>query len=80
MDASSSAPPMLADELFRGLLYDLAGELCELAAERCGWRVVPGRMTRIARRNRFGHYVRGVDDIVALHVPIRETIYRDSPA
>jgi uncharacterized protein (TIGR02246 family) len=28
--------------------------------------------------NRFGHYVRGVDQIVALHVPIHETIYRDS--
>lgn len=28
--------------------------------------------------NRFGHYVRGVQQIVALHVPIHETIYRDS--
>ena len=28
--------------------------------------------------NRFGHYVRGADQIVALHVPIHETIYRDS--
>jgi len=28
--------------------------------------------------NRFGHYVRGVDKIVALHTPIHETIYRDS--
>ena len=28
--------------------------------------------------NRFGHYVRGVEQIVALHVPIHETIYRDS--
>jgi uncharacterized protein (TIGR02246 family) len=28
--------------------------------------------------NRFGHYVRGVDEIVALHVPIHETIYRDA--
>jgi uncharacterized protein (TIGR02246 family) len=28
--------------------------------------------------NRFGHYVRGVDEIVALHQPIHETIYRDS--
>jgi len=28
--------------------------------------------------NRFGHYVRGVDQIVALHVPIHETIYSDS--
>ena len=28
--------------------------------------------------NRFGHYVRGIDDIVALHAPIHETIYRDS--
>ncbi len=28
--------------------------------------------------NRFGHYVRGVDAIVALHAPIHETIYRDS--
>jgi len=28
--------------------------------------------------NRFGHYVRGVNEIVALHAPIHETIYRDS--
>lgn len=28
--------------------------------------------------NRFGHYVRGVQEIVALHAPIHETIYRDS--
>lgn len=28
--------------------------------------------------NRFGHYVRGIAEIVALHVPIHETIYRDS--
>jgi uncharacterized protein (TIGR02246 family) len=28
--------------------------------------------------NRFGHYVRGAEEIVALHVPIHETIYRDS--
>jgi uncharacterized protein (TIGR02246 family) len=28
--------------------------------------------------NRFGHHVRGVDEIVALHRPIHETIYRDS--
>ena len=28
--------------------------------------------------NRFGHYVRGVDAIVALHSGIHETIYRDS--
>jgi uncharacterized protein (TIGR02246 family) len=28
--------------------------------------------------NRFGHYVRGINEIVALHVPIHETIYRDS--
>lgn len=28
--------------------------------------------------NRFGHYVRGVGEIVALHQPIHETIYRDS--
>jgi uncharacterized protein (TIGR02246 family) len=28
--------------------------------------------------NRFGHYVRGVDEIVALHVPVHATIYRDS--
>src|SRR5690606_34118502 len=28
--------------------------------------------------NRFGHYVRGVDEIVALHAPIHETIYNDS--
>ena len=28
--------------------------------------------------NRFAHYVRGVDEIIALHRPIHETIYRDS--
>jgi uncharacterized protein (TIGR02246 family) len=28
--------------------------------------------------NRFGHYVRGVREIVALHRPIHETIYSDS--
>lgn len=28
--------------------------------------------------NRFAHYVRGVAEIVALHEPIHETIYRDS--
>lgn len=28
--------------------------------------------------NRFGHYVRGVDEIVELHAPIHATIYRDS--
>jgi uncharacterized protein (TIGR02246 family) len=28
--------------------------------------------------NRFGHFVRGVEQIVALHVPIHQTIYRDS--
>jgi uncharacterized protein (TIGR02246 family) len=28
--------------------------------------------------NRFAHYVRGVDEIVALHRPLHETIYRDS--
>ena len=28
--------------------------------------------------NRFGHYVRGVGEIVAMHRPIHETIYRDS--
>lgn len=28
--------------------------------------------------NRFGHYVRGVEDIIALHVPIHKTIYSDS--
>jgi uncharacterized protein (TIGR02246 family) len=28
--------------------------------------------------NRFGHYVRGVDEIVSLHRPIHDTIYRDS--
>ncbi|TPG75766.1 SgcJ/EcaC family oxidoreductase [Pseudomonas arsenicoxydans] len=28
--------------------------------------------------SRFGHYVRGIEEIVALHVPIHETIYRDS--
>jgi uncharacterized protein (TIGR02246 family) len=28
--------------------------------------------------NRFGHYVRGVHEIVGLHRPIHDTIYRDS--
>jgi len=28
--------------------------------------------------NRFGHYVRGVDAIVAMHAPIHATIYSDS--
>src|SRR3954465_2765119 len=28
--------------------------------------------------NRFGRYVRGIAEIVALHAPIHETIYRDS--
>lgn len=28
--------------------------------------------------NRFGHYVRGVLEIVSLHAPIHETIYSDS--
>lgn len=28
--------------------------------------------------NRFGHYVRGSDQIVKLHAPIHETIYSDS--
>lgn len=28
--------------------------------------------------NRFGHYVRGVDEIVGLHAPIHSTIYSDS--
>ena len=28
--------------------------------------------------NRFGHYVRGVDEIIELHAPIHATIYRDS--
>jgi uncharacterized protein (TIGR02246 family) len=28
--------------------------------------------------NRFGHYVKGVAEIVALHVPIHRTIYSDS--
>ena len=28
--------------------------------------------------NRFGHYVRGVEEIVDLHAPIHATIYRDS--
>lgn len=28
--------------------------------------------------NRFGHYVRGADQIVALHAPIHQTIYSDS--
>lgn len=28
--------------------------------------------------NRFGHYVKGVDEIVALHQPIHDSIYSDS--
>jgi uncharacterized protein (TIGR02246 family) len=28
--------------------------------------------------NRFGHFVRGVDAIMALHAPIHQTIYSDS--
>ena len=28
--------------------------------------------------NRFAHYVRGRDEIFALHQPIHETVYRDS--
>lgn len=28
--------------------------------------------------NRFGHYVRGVDEIVKLHAPIHASIYSDS--
>ncbi len=28
--------------------------------------------------NRFGHYVRGVQEIVSLHTPINEIIYSDS--
>lgn len=28
--------------------------------------------------NRFGHYVQGIEAIVALHVPIHQTIYCDS--
>ena len=28
--------------------------------------------------NRFGHYVHGVEEIIALHAPIHETIYSDS--
>lgn len=28
--------------------------------------------------NRFGHYVRGIDEIVGLHAPIHKTIYSDS--
>ena len=28
--------------------------------------------------NRFGHYVRGVQEIVSLHAPIHQTIYSDS--
>jgi uncharacterized protein (TIGR02246 family) len=28
--------------------------------------------------NRFGHYVKGAREIVALHAPLHETIYRDS--
>ncbi|NKI98370.1 SgcJ/EcaC family oxidoreductase [Novosphingobium sp. SG707] len=28
--------------------------------------------------NRFAHYVRGIDAIIAMHQPLHETIYRDS--
>ncbi|WP_017525788.1 YybH family protein [Pusillimonas noertemannii] len=28
--------------------------------------------------NRFGHYVRGIDEIIELHAPIHATIYSDS--
>ncbi|OTT90172.1 SgcJ/EcaC family oxidoreductase [Acinetobacter nosocomialis M2] len=28
--------------------------------------------------NRFGHYVKGIDEIIALHQPIHDTIYSDS--
>lgn len=28
--------------------------------------------------NRFGRYVRGVDEIIGMHRPIHETVYRDS--
>ena len=28
--------------------------------------------------NRFGRYVQGISEIVAMHAPIHETIYRDS--
>jgi uncharacterized protein (TIGR02246 family) len=28
--------------------------------------------------NRFGHFVRGIDEIIAMHRPIHESIYRDS--
>jgi uncharacterized protein (TIGR02246 family) len=28
--------------------------------------------------NRFGHFVRGVDEIIALHAPIHKTVYSDS--
>lgn len=28
--------------------------------------------------NRFGHYVKGVDEIIAMHLPIHKTIYSDS--
>lgn len=28
--------------------------------------------------NRFGHYVRGVEEIVAMHAPIHDSIYSDS--
>jgi uncharacterized protein (TIGR02246 family) len=28
--------------------------------------------------NRFGHYVKGVAEIVALHTPIHQTVYSDS--
>jgi uncharacterized protein (TIGR02246 family) len=28
--------------------------------------------------NLFGHYVRGIDEIVTLHAPLHETVYSDS--
>lgn len=28
--------------------------------------------------NRFGHFVRGIDEIIEMHLPTHETIYRDS--
>ncbi|AJB47389.1 hypothetical protein RR32_04440 [Acinetobacter nosocomialis] len=28
--------------------------------------------------NRFGHYVKGINEIIALHQPIHDTIYSDS--
>lgn len=28
--------------------------------------------------NRFGHYVKGINEIIEMHIPLHKTIYRDS--